>query len=334
MLLGSHSTFQNPPTLILPRARGREWEGTNVAPEPSLKWLVAAPPGLSATAARLRRAWTAALLSAVLLTGLALAEVAVPPLRARVTDLTGTLTAEQRTSLEQQLAAFEARRGSQIAVLIVPTTAPEAIEQYGIRVAENWKLGSKGIDDGVLFLAALQDRALRIEVGYGLEGAIPDAVAKRVIAEIVVPYFKQGDYYGGIRAGVDRLIRIVDGEPLPPPAARDPSWSNIERMIPFAFVAVVVLGGVLRAVLGRLFGAGAAGGIAAVVTWIVAGSLAAAIVFGIVVFGFTLLGGFRSRGGGYGGWTSGGGFGGGLGGGGGFGGGGGGFGGGGASGRW
>lgn len=285
--------------------------------------------------ARAPRRSAAALLIALLLTGLALAEVAVPPLRTRVTDLTQTLSTEQRAALEQQLAAFEARRGSQIAVLIVPTTAPEAIEQYGIRVAESWRLGRKDVDDGVLFLVALADRALRIEVGYGLEGAIPDAVAKRVIAEIVVPYFKQGDYYGGIRAGVDRLIRIVDGEPLPPPAARDASWSNIERMIPFAFVAVVVLGGVLRAVLGRLFGAGAAGGIAAVVTWIVASSLAAAIVFGIVVFGFTLLGGFRSRGGGYGGWTSGGGgFGGGLGGGGGFGGGGGGFGGGGASGRW
>ena len=284
--------------------------------------------------ARAPRLPAAAFLLAFVLAGLALAEVAVPPLRARVTDLTNTLTAEQRQTLEQQLAAFETRHGSQIAVLIVPTTEPEAIEQYGIRVAENWKLGRKDIDDGVLFLVALADRALRIEVGYGLEGAIPDAVAKRVIAEIVVPYFKQGDYYGGIRAGVDRLIRIVEGEPLPPPAARDTSWSNLERMIPFAFVAVVVLGGVLRAVLGRLFGAGAAGGIAAVVTWIVAGSLAAAFIFGIVVFGFTLLGGFRSRAGGYGGWTSGGGFGGGLGGGGGFGGGGGGFGGGGASGRW
>ena len=285
--------------------------------------------------ARTSRLPAAAFLLAILLAGLALAEVAIPPLRARVTDLTNTLTAEQRQTLEQQLAAFEARHGSQIAVLIVPTTEPEAIEQYGIRVAENWKLGRKGIDDGVLFLVALADRALRIEVGYGLEGAIPDAVAKRVIAEIVVPYFKQGDYYGGIRAGVDRLIRIVEGEPLPPPEVRDTSWSNIERMIPFAFVAVVVLGGVLRAVLGRLFGAGTAGGIAAVVTWIVASSLAAALIFGIVVFAFTLLGGFRSRAGGYGGWTSGGGgFGGGLGGGGGFGGGGGGFGGGGASGRW
>lgn len=272
---------------------------------------------------------TATLLLAALLVGLAIAEVAVPPLRALVTDLSNTLTPAQRQSLEQQLAAIAAR-GSQVAVLMVPTTQPETIEQYGIRVAENWKLGRKGVDDGVLFLIAIEDRALRFEVGYGLEGAIPDVIAKRVIDEIVVPYFKQGDYYGGIRAGVDRIARLIEGESLPPPQARDTSWSNFERMIPFAFVAVVVLGGVLRAVFGRLFGGGAAGGIAGVVAWIVAGSFAAAVVFGIIVFVFTLLGGFRSRGGGYGGWSSGGGFGGG-----GFGGGGGGgFGGGGASGRW
>lgn len=267
---------------------------------------------------------SAALLLVLLLIGIAIAEVAVPPLQARVTDLSGTLTTEQRQSLEQQLATFEARRGSQIAVLLVPTTAPEAIEQYAIRVAESWKLGRKDVDDGTLFLIALQDRALRIEVGYGVEGVVPDAVAKRVVDEIVVPYFRQGDYYGGIRAGVDRIMRLIEGEPLPPPEARDTSWSRFERIMPFAFVAVIVVGGLLRSILGRLSGAGAAGGIAAVVTWIIASSLPAALVFGIVVFGFTLLGGFRSRGGGYGGWSSGGG----------FGRGGGGFGGGGASGKW
>ena len=275
----------------------------------------------------------AALLLVVVFVSSAFAEVAVPPLRARVTDLTGTLTPDQRQSLEQQLAAFEAKRGSQIAVLLVPTTQPEAIEQYGIRVAETWKLGRKGVDDGVLFLVALNDRALRLEVGYGLEGAIPDAVANRVIDEIVVPYFKQGDFYGGIRAGVDRVIRLVDGEALPPPQARDTSWSRFERIMPFAFIGVIVIGGLLRAILGRLVGAGAAAGIAAVVTWLVVSSLLAAVIFGMVVFALTLLGGFRTRGGGYGGWSSGGGggFGGG---GGGFGGGGGGFGGGGASGKW
>ncbi|MEO6147002.1 MAG: TPM domain-containing protein, partial [Sulfuriferula sp.] len=116
-----------------------------------------------------------------------LAEVPVPALKARVTDLTNTLTAAQAASLEQQLSDLEKRKGSQLAVLIVPTTAPEAIEQYSIRVAEAWKLGRKGVDDGVLMLVAKNDRTLRIEVGYGLEGVIPDAIAKRVIAETIVP---------------------------------------------------------------------------------------------------------------------------------------------------
>ncbi len=150
-------------------------------------------------------------------------EVAVPPLQARVTDLTGTLTAPQRQALEDKLAAFEAAKGSQIGVLIVPTTEPETIEQYALRVAEQWKLGRKGVDDGALLLVAKNDRRLRIEVGYGLEGVIPDAGAKRIVSDIISPYFRQGDFYGGISAGVDRMIRVVDGEPLPPPRPRGAS---------------------------------------------------------------------------------------------------------------
>ena len=290
--------------------------------------------------------WGAAfVLTGLLAASLAVAEVAVPPLTTRVTDLTGTLTTQQRTTLEQELAAFEARKGSQLAVLLVPTTRPESIEAYGIRVAETWKLGRRGIDDGILFLVALDDREIRIEVGYGLEGVVPDAVANRVIDEIVVPYFKQGDHYGGITAGVQRLIRIVDGEPLPPPQARDTSWSSLKELLPVAFIAVIVGGGFLGALLGRLIGAGIAGGIVGIVFWISIGSLIGAAIAGIVVFVFTLAmgtGGGRGGwpGGGYGGYRgggssnwSGGGYGGG-GFGGGFGGGGGGFGGGGASGRW
>ena len=267
------------------------------------------------------------------------AEVAVPPLKTRVTDLTGTLALSQRETLEQELRTFEARKGSQIAVLIVLTTQPEAVEQYSIRVAEAWKLGRKGVDDGVLLLVAKQDRELRIEVGYGLEGVIPDAVAKRVISEIIIPYFKQGDFYGGIHAGVARLIRLVDGEPLPPPEARDRSWSGIQDMLPIAFLAVMIGGGFLGALLGRLVGAAVAGGIVSVVFWITIGSLIGSFLAGLVVFLFTLaIGGSGGRGG-YGGWSSGG-YGGvsgsswSGGGGGGFSGGGGGFGGGGASGRW
>ncbi|MGE5240108.1 MAG: TPM domain-containing protein [Bacteroidota bacterium] len=275
------------------------------------------------------------------------ADIAVPPLTARVTDLTNTLTAAQRDTLENALRAFEARKGSQIAVLIVPTTEPETIEQYSIRVTDAWKLGRKGVDDGALLLVAKDDRALRIEVGYGLEGVIPDAIANRVVNEIIVPYFKQGDFYGGIHAGVSRLIRLIDGEPLPPPEARDISWSGIHDLLPIAFIAVMVGGGFLGALVGRLFGAGIAGGIVAVVFWITIGSLIGALIAGIVVFLFTLVmggggrGGFGGQsarryggyGGGLGGW-GGGGFGGGGFGGGGFSGGGGGFGGGGASGRW
>ena len=261
---------------------------------------------------------------------LAHAEVAVPPLTARVTDLTGTLAPSQRDTLEQELRAFETRKGSQIAVLIVPTTRPEAIEQYSIRVAEVWKLGRKGVDDGVLLLVAKDDRELRIEVGYGLEGVIPDAVAKRVISEIVIPYFKQGDFYGGIHAGVGRLIRLVDGEPLPPPQSRDNSWAGIQNLLPFAFAAAIIGGGLLRALFGRLVGASIAGGVVAFVFWLIMSSLAASLIGGIAVFLFVLMAGVRIGPAGYGGLGGGlGGFGGG-----GFGSGGGGFGGGGASGRW
>lgn len=268
------------------------------------------------------------------------AEVAVPPLTARVTDLTGTLSPSQRDALEQELRAFETRKGSQIAVLIVPTTQPEAIEQYSLRVAETWKLGRKGVDDGALLLVAKDDRTLRIEVGYGLEGVIPDAVANRVIDEIIVPFFKQGDFYGGIQAGVSRLTRLVDGEPLPPLQARDRSWSGIADLLPVAFIAVMIGGGFLGSLLGRLIGAAVSGGIVGVVFWITIGSLFGALAAGVVVFLFTLaIGGNAGRGGrgDFGGWS--GGYSSGSGGswssgGGGFSGGGGGFGGGGASGRW
>jgi uncharacterized protein len=256
------------------------------------------------------------------------AEVAVPPLTARVIDLTQTLTPSQRETLEHELQTFEKRKGSQIAVLIVATTQPEEIEQYSMRVAESWKLGRKGVDDGVLLLVAKDDRSLRIEVGYGLEGVIPDAIAKRVVSEIIVPYLKQGDFYGGIHAGVNRLVRLIDGEPLPPPEARDRSWSGFQDLLPFGFIAVLIGGGLLRALFGRLVGAGVASSIIGVVAWVMLGALLPALVAAFIVFLFVLMAGTRMGPGGVGG-----GLGGGLGGGG-FGGGGGGFGGGGASGKW
>ena len=147
----------------------------------------------------------------------AVADVAVPPLNARVTDLTGTLSGEAVTRIEAKLADLEARKGSQIAVLIVPTTQPEEIEQFGIRVADAWKLGRKGVDDGAILMVAKNDRRVRIEVGRGLEGALPDAIANRIIDETVTPHFKTADFDGGIEAGVDQMIAVVNGEPLPEP---------------------------------------------------------------------------------------------------------------------
>ncbi len=266
--------------------------------------------------------------------GTAYAEVAVPPLQARVTDLTGTLTPQQKANIEETLRQFEAKKGSQIAVLIVPTTQPEAIEQYSLRVAEKWKLGRKGIDDGALLLIAKDDRKLRIEVGYGLEGIMPDVIAKRIVSDTIAPYFRQGDYYGGIQAGVDRMIRTIEGEPLPPPTYhKTQAFSNIGDLLFVGVILIVIIGGVLRAIFGRFVGASIGGGVAALILWVMLGSLVIAGVAGFIIFLLILMG--IGRGGYYGGYGGGGfgGFGGG-GGDGGFGGGGGGFGGGGASGSW
>ena len=269
----------------------------------------------------------------------AAAEVAVPPLKARVTDLTGTLDAGQRAALEQKLAAFESSKGAQIAVLLVPTTQPEEIEQYSIRVADAWKLGRKGIDDGVLFLVAKNDRKMRIEVGRGLEGAIPDVIAKRIGSDIVAPYFRQGDFYGGITAGVDRIIKTAEGEPLPAPRPRaqqkpGTAFEDIESFLVFGFILVFVIGGILRAALGRFAGSGVVGAVAGTIAWMIGGALIAGIIVGVIAFVLSLFGGVANRGGGSaGGWSSGGG-GGFSSGGGGFSGGGGSFGGGGASSSW
>ena len=162
----------------------------------------------------------------VLLAGFAprvAAQIPLPKLEARVTDLTGTLTAAQQSALEEKLAAFEARKGAQIAVLILPTTEPEDIAQFGVRLLETWKLGRKGVDDGAALIVAKEDRELRIEVQYGLEGVLTDATSGRIINETIVPLFKQGDFYGGINAGVDQMLRVVDGEPLPEP---DQAWKS------------------------------------------------------------------------------------------------------------
>lgn len=263
------------------------------------------------------------------------AQIAVPPLVGHITDQTATLSAAQKAALEQTLQAFEARKGSQLAVLIVPTTAPEAIEQYALRVAEQWKLGRRKVDDGALLIVAKDDRTLRIEVGYGLEGALNDATSKRIISEIILPRFQQGDFNGGISAGVDQITRVIDGEPLPAPEGRPGgtgSTGGLSQYVPVIFMLALVLGGILRSVLGRFPGAMATAGIVAVGAWFFASAIWIALGAGVIAFLFTLLSGGmggRGLGGHLGGLGRGG-----LGSGGGFGGGGGGFGGGGASGRW
>lgn len=272
------------------------------------------------------------ILLALFLFGAAHSEVAVPPLTHRVTDLTSTLDSRQIQVLESRLADYEAKKGTQIAVLIVPTTEPEAIEQFGIRVVEAWKLGRKGVDDGVLLLVAKDDRTLRIEVGYGLEGALNDAIANRIIDRFIVPRFKRGEYYAGIDSALTSMMQVIEGEPLPLPRGAAASGKfDIESLLFIAFGLVVVVGGFLRALLGRFPAALLMGGALGVLAWVTVAQLAIALLVAIMAFVFVLLGG---GGGGFGGYRGGGFGGGGFGGGGGGFSGGGGFGGGGASGRW
>jgi uncharacterized protein len=264
-------------------------------------------------------------------TSFSLAQQAVPALSGRVIDQTGTLTPSQISSLDQSLSSFEARKGSQIVVLMVTSTAPEAIEQYAIRVAEKWKIGRKKVDDGAILIIAKADRALRIEVGYGLEGVLTDATSKRIIDQIIVPRFKQQDFYGGISEGVNAVIGVVDGEALPAPTPnnsdiREPG--DIRSFLPIIFIAALVLGGILRSMMGRLPGSLVTGGFVALITWFMFGAISMALIAGVVALVVALSGIGLGRHG-FGGYSSGG-----RSGGGGFSGGGGGFGGGGSSGRW
>jgi uncharacterized protein len=263
----------------------------------------------------------------------------IPALSSHVTDITNTLSTGEKQALDAKLSAWEARTTNQLVVLVVPTTAPETIDDYGIRVADAWKIGQKGEDNGAIFIVAKDDKRMRIEVGYGFEGVLTDVTSRRIIGEDVAPLFSQGKFAAGIDAGVDRIIAVVnDGNPLPPvgKTARKPARSgNIDfgTLFIILLVAVPLVGGVLRSILGNVAGSIVGGGIAGAATWFIAGSLLVAGIAGVVAFIiilFSILGG--RGGGGWGGMGGGGGFGGG--GGGGFSGGGGGFGGGGASGGW
>jgi uncharacterized protein len=268
---------------------------------------------------RLRRPfWLLALWFAVLAqAGWAQELVPVPALSQRVTDLGGALTADQRSKLEDKLAVFEREHGSQIAILIVPTTQPEDIESYSIRVAESWKVGRREIGDGVIVLVAQNDRRMHFEVAKALEGAIPDAMAKRIIAETIAPRFKEGDTYGGLDQGLDQLFRLIQGESLPPPTPKSSAGEGralaLGDSVPIVVIVAVLLGSmVLRAIFGRMVAAGATGALVGGGFWFLSGSLVIALVAAVIVFVFVLLQGSgvgRRRGfGGWGGggWTSGG----------------------------
>ena len=277
------------------------------------------------------------LLLAICLMLSAVAQVAVPPLTARMTDITSTLSPEQKATLERSLRDFEAKKGSQIGVLVVSSTSPETIEQYSLRAVEQWKLGRKKVDDGALLIVARDDRTMRIEVGYGLEGVLNDAVSKRIISEVITPRFKQGDLYGGISDGIARMMLVIEGEPLPaPPATTGQNGpSNIGTYFPIIVILTLGVGGVLRSMLGRFPGAVASGAVVGFIVWIFAGALSIGVFAGVLALLFTLFGGGmhgvagRRYGGSLGGLGGGA-----RNGGGGFGGRGGRFGGGGASGRW
>ena len=273
--------------------------------------------------------------------------IAVPPLQGHLTDLTRTLNAEQAQAIEQSLTAFENRKGTQIAILIVPSTGPEPIEPFSIRVAEKWKIGRKRQDDGVILVIAKADQAVRIEVGYGLEGVLTDLHSQRIISDTILPHFKQNDFYGGITTGIADIIRRIDGEPIlgsasaksvPSVAPFGTQSGALDGMtnLPMILVGALLIGGVLRLIFGRIPGALLTGILVTLIAWFVIGALFFAVVAGTVALGLTLWGGgllgiaARLLAGGRGGGRGGGG---GLGGGG-FRGGGGGFGGGGGSGRW
>ncbi len=278
--------------------------------------------------------------------------LAVPSLRGRINDYAGLISADTAAELENRLATFEKETGHQIAVLTIPSLEGDTIEDFSIRVAEAWKIGQKGFDNGAILLVAQKERKLRIEVGYGLEGVLPDAIANRIIAEVIVPRFRANDYAGGIAAGVNAIIQVTKGEPLPQTArgtgVREASrFSSLGSILMITAMIALFIGMTRRRLVGGAVGGAAAGFVA---TLLSAGGfgfvLIAALIVGALLgaIGSTMsvasasnqwTGGSRYRRGGWGGGSFPGGFSGGGGfGGGGFSGGGGGFGGGGASGSW
>jgi len=217
------------------------------------------------------------------------AEIAIPQLSQRVTDLTGTLTAEQIVALDTKLAAFEAKKGSQIAVLMLPSTQPEDIAAYSIRVADAWKIGREKVDDGVILIVAKDDRKSRLEVGRGLEGVIPDAIAKRVLAETMKPHFKNEDYAGGIDAGVTQIMGLIEGETLPAPSGETSSADDgFDTFLIILFFCCIVIDLLFSSLFGKGIGAVLSGisigGISALIAFFLALDIGLAVIMGVVMF--------------------------------------------------
>ena len=241
--------------------------------------------------------------------------VAIPKLDKRVTDLTATLSSTEEARIEARLREFEAKKGAQVAVLIVGTTTPETIFDYSVRVAEAWKLGRKDVDDGVLFVVAKNDRKLQILTGRGTQGVLTDAMSKRIISEVVAPKFRASDFAGGIEDGVAKIIDVLQGEALPPPQKKrvtvEQGGSNVQSFLAIAFIAALFVGPLLRSLLGRFLGASATAGVTGAAAWWLAGGLLFPVVAGVIIFFIVLFmgaRGFSGGGGGFspGGWSSGG----------------------------
>ena len=241
----------------------------------------------------------------------------IPPLESAVTDLTHTLSAQEQQALATKLSTFSTEKGSQIAVLIVPTTQPEDIAQYSIRVAETWKIGRDKQDDGVIIVVAKDDRKMRVEVGYGLEGAIPDLTAKRIVTEVMAPHFKRGDFYGGLDAATNTIMRLTLGEALPAPERKTTAENDWFHLLPMIMFGVIVTGMILRAIFGTFIGSTLNAGLIGILVWVLGAALFAVALSSLAAFIFTLMMGSRGINGyghypgGYGGGSGVGGFGGG-----------------------
>lgn len=246
-----------------------------------------------------------AMVCCALLLGLAmaLAQQAVPELSAHVIDNTGTLNTQQVQQLENRLTTFEQSRGSQIVLLLVGTTAPEDIASYANRVANAWKIGRRGVGDGILIIVAKSERKVRIEVAKTLEGAIPDLMAKRIIDETITPRFKQGDFAGGLEAATGQIMLLIGGEALPAPEPIPTSGNagfDLVDLALFVFFAVPVFGGLIRGVLGTKLGALVTGtGVGALALFFTA-SLLIASMAGVVALLITLFSNFSRSSGGWG----------------------------------